>query len=52
VYFRHPLIRAALHAVGTAAERREIHAALAEATDPAVDPDRRAWHRALAASRA
>jgi DNA-binding CsgD family transcriptional regulator len=49
VYFRHPLIRAALHAVGTAPERREIHAALAEATDPAVDPDRRAWHRALAA---
>jgi DNA-binding CsgD family transcriptional regulator len=49
VYFRHPLIRAALQTVGTAAERREIHAALAEATDPAVDPDRRAWHRALAA---
>jgi DNA-binding CsgD family transcriptional regulator len=49
VYFRHPLIRAALHTVGTAAERREIHAALAAATDPAVDPDRRAWHRALAA---
>jgi DNA-binding CsgD family transcriptional regulator len=49
VYFRHPLVRAALHAIGTAAERREIHAALAEATDPAVDPDRRAWHRALAA---
>ncbi len=48
VYFRHPLVRAALHAVGTAAERREIHAALAGATDPAVDPDRRAWHRALA----
>jgi DNA-binding CsgD family transcriptional regulator len=48
VCFRHPLIRAALHAIGPAAERRAIHAALAEATDPAVDPDRRAWHRALA----
>jgi predicted ATPase len=29
VYFRHPLVRTALHAIGTAAERREIHAALA-----------------------
>ena len=48
VYFRHPLVRAALHSIGTAAERRAIHAALAEATDAAVDPDRRAWHRALA----
>jgi DNA-binding CsgD family transcriptional regulator len=48
VYFRHPLVRAALHATGTVAERRAIHAALAEATDAAIDPDRRAWHRALA----
>jgi len=48
VQFRPPLLRSAAYWSASVQERQEVHRALAEATDPEVDPDRRTWHRAKA----
>ena len=49
VQFRHPLVRSAAYRSASPQQRQDVHRALAEATNPEIDPDRHAWHRAHAA---
>lgn len=48
VRFRHPLMRSAVRQAATAAQRHDVHSALAEVLSG--EPDRSVWHRAASAT--
>ncbi|MDX6424801.1 MAG: hypothetical protein QOD52_206 [Gaiellaceae bacterium] len=48
VAFRSPFVRSVVYHTAPLADRLAVHSALAESTDPAVDPERHTWHRAHA----
>jgi DNA-binding CsgD family transcriptional regulator len=49
VCFCHPLARSAAYGTASLGERHDLHRALAQAIDPRLDPETRAWHLAEAA---
>jgi DNA-binding CsgD family transcriptional regulator len=52
VVFRHPLVRSAVYGAASLTDRQKVHDVLAQISDPELDADRRAWHRAQATAEA